>query len=49
MILTVSFDDRDYNYTIEMVRLLQLVNKRYGTSLTVEDVEGAVREALATQ
>lgn len=46
MILTVSFEDRDYLYTIEMNKLLWILNKRYDTSLTIEDLESAIREEL---
>lgn len=42
MILTVSFEDRDYTYKIEMSKLLKLLK----TDLTVQDVEKAIREAL---
>lgn len=42
MILTVSFEDQDYTYEIPMEKILKLLK----TSLTVQDVEQAVREAL---
>lgn len=42
MILTVSFEDRDYTYEIEMGKLLKILK----LDLTIKDIEDAVRQAL---
>lgn len=42
MILTVSFEDRDYTYEIPVSKLLKILK----TDITVQDIEKAVREAL---
>lgn len=42
MILTVSFEDRDYTYEIPVAKLLKILK----SELTVQDIENAVKEAL---
>lgn len=42
MILTVSFEDREYTYEIPMTQILQLLK----TDITIADIELVVREAL---
>lgn len=45
MKLTISFEDRDYTYEVEVSKLLKILK----TDLTVSDIEEAVRKALMTQ